>query len=273
MVPVTGGKFRMGRETDDTEGDADEKPDHPVTVPDFEIGKYEVTNREFCYFLNEITAKITLNKDGEITYEDNIIFDLYCNGQKVGGCEGFTEMIEYDNGDVASGEFTVKKGYENYACCLVSWYGAKAYIGWLNKKLRSKKFRLPSESEWEYAARGGSLSKGYKYSGSNKVKEIAWFDGATNGKKQFAVGQKKANEIGLHDMSGCLWEWVEDCYNYTYAGVPRDGSARVENNCFQRVRRGGSWGNVESKVRSLERLNDQPKGCNISTGFRLARTK
>lgn len=273
MVSVTGGKFRMGRETDNTEGEADEQPAHHVTVPDFEIGKYEVTNREFCYFLNGITSKITLNKDGEITYEGNIIFDLYCNGQKVGGCEGFTEMIEYDNGNVAGGEFTVKKGYENYACCLVTWYGAKAYSGWLNKRLRSKKFRLPSESEWEYAARGGSLSKGYKYSGSNDVKEVAWFDDTAKGKKQFGVGQKKANEIGLHDMSGSLWEWVEDCHNYTYAGAPRDGSAWVENNCSHRVRRGGSWGNLMNNVRPLERLNDQPKRCNNSTGFRLARSK
>ncbi len=266
MVPVTGGKFRMGRETDNTEGDADEQPAHPVTVPDFEIGKYEVTNREFCHFLNESTSKITLNGT-EVKLDGNIIFQLKYS------YEGFVDMIEYDNGDVPGGEFTVKKGYENYACCHVTWHGAKAYATWLSKKIGGKTFRLPSESEWEYAARGGSLSKGYKYSGSNDAKEVAWYDGTAGKNKQFAVGQKKANELGLHDMSGSLWEWSEDCYHDTYAGAPRDGSAWTDGTCDYRVLRGGSWNYYSRLVRPLVRYGYDPVGRSIGGGFRLARTK
>jgi len=266
MVPVTGGKFRMGRETDDTEGDADEKPDHPVTVPDFEIGKYEVTNREFCVFLNEISSKITLNNNGDIMLGDNFIFDLI----------SYT-MIEYDNGAVPGGEFTVKKGYENYACRPVTWYGAKAYADWLSKKIGGKPFRLPSESEWEYAARGGILSKDFKYSGSNDAKEVAWYRDNCGGKEQFGVGQKKSNELGLHDMSGNLWEWVEDCYHHTYAGAPRDGSAWVEGACEDRVLRGGSLDSTTRDVRSMALSRVIPGFWYIyfkdTCGFRLARTK
>lgn len=258
MVRVKGGKFRMGRETDNTA--------HPVTVPDFEIGKYEVTNREFCVFLNEIASKITL-RGTDVKLDSNAIFQLNYSHK------GFVNMIEYDNGTVPGGEFTVKKGYENYACCLVTWYGAKAYAAWLSKKIGGKPFRLPSESEWEYAARGGSLSKGYKYSGSNDAKEVAWYDDTAKGKKQFAIGQKKANELGLHDMSGSLWEWVEDCYHHTYAGAPRDGSDWTAGTCAYRVLRGGSWNYFSRNVRPLERVLNYPGNCYIDFGFRLARTK
>ncbi len=273
MVPVTGGKFRMGRETDNTEGDVDEQPAHPVTVPDFEIGKYEVTNREFCHFLNEISSKIALSGT-EVKLDDKVIFFLDCYihySYFTNKCKGFTKMINYDNGIVSGGEFTVVKGYENYACCNVTWHGAEAYAIWLSKKIGGKPFRLPFESEWEYAARGGSLSKGFKYSGSNDPKEVAWYDDTAGKNRQFAVGQKKANELGLHDMSGSLWEWVEDCYHDTYAGAPRDGSAWKDGTCNSRVIRGGSWDSGARDVRPLER--DVTFKFSHTVGFRLARTK
>lgn len=283
MVEVKGGKFRMGRETDDTDAGDAERPAHPVTVPDFEMGKYEVTNAEFCRFLNEIAAKITLNADGEVTLDGKVVFDLYYAGKRVGGAlkvHGFMEQIEYDNGTAAGGEFSVKRGYERHPVVMVTWDGAKAYAAWLSKKTpTSKPYRLPSEAEWEYAARGGQQSRSiaqgtadYKYAGSDDPKEVAWFD-QNSEEKSHPVGGKKANQLGLCDLSGNVWEWCEDCWHATYVGHPRDGSAWVESGCSSRVVRGGSWNNLTFNVRAALRgwIGQSARGFN--DGFRLARTK
>ncbi len=278
MVEVKGGKFRMGSETDDTDAGDAERPAHPVTVPDFEMSKYEVTNAEFCRFLNEIASKITLNADGEVTLDGKVVYDLYCSGQKVGGCAGFTEQIEYDNGTAAGGEFSVKRGWERHPVVMVTWDGAKAYAAWLSKKT-SLAYRLPSEAEWEYAARGGQQSRAiaqggvdYKYAGSDDPKEVAWYD-QNSEKKSHPVGGKKANQLSLHDLSGNVWEWCEDCWHATYVGHPRDGSAWVESKCSSRVVRGGSWFFNSRNVRAAVRGRVAPGLTYNSFGFRLARTK
>jgi formylglycine-generating enzyme required for sulfatase activity len=121
----------------------------------------------------------------------------------------------------------------------VSWSHCQKFIKKLNS-LTGKKYRLPSEAEWEYAARGGKLSKGYKFAGSDDANEVAWHDGNSNGKIH-PVKEKKPNELGLYDMSGNVWEWCNDWYadyrlNEAYAKNPQGPDSGT-----YRVIRGGSW--------------------------------
>lgn len=119
----------------------------------------------------------------------------------------------------------------------VNWYDCQKFIAKLNK-LTGKKFRLPTEAEWEYAARGGRLSKGYKYSGSNNSDEVAWHETNSNGSSQ-PVALKKPNELGLYDMSGNVWEWCSDFYD-EYSSTPQkdpQGPSTGE----RKVMRGGSY--------------------------------
>ena len=148
----------------------------------------------------------------------------------------------------------------------VSWDDCQSFISKLNE-LTGKKYRLPTEAEWEYACRGGKLSKGYKYSGGNDICAVAWYDADSNG-AMHPVGEKAANELWLYDMSGNVWEWCQDWYApYTSEAQtnptgPANGTARV---C-----RGGSF--IESARYSLPTLrNSAPPTFSInSQGFRLA---
>ena len=192
------------------------KPTRRVSLGDFRIGKFEVTNEEFCSFLNE---KGNLEEGGKKWLYTNLV----------------TCPIQKDN----QGIFVPEAGKEKQPVVLVSWYGARAYCVWLSKKT-GKKYRLPSESEWEFAARGGNKSKGYRYAGSDQLDEVAWHSSDRGGRPN-EVGAKKPNELGIYDMSGNVWEWVADCWNDSYLGAPDDGSAWGVGNCVKRVLRGGSW--------------------------------
>ncbi len=130
---------------------------------------------------------------------------------------------------------------DNHPIVNVSWRDAMDYSDWLSNQL-DQKVRLPYEAEWEYAARGGNQSKGYKFSGSNDLADVGWFDSDKNsGKKTHAVAGKKPNELGLYDMSGNAFEWCIDIYagDY-YANSPKnDPTGATEGNA--RVIRGGGW--------------------------------
>ena len=158
---------------------------------------------------------------------------------------------------------------ENLPVERISWHDAKEFIEKLNQKT-GKQFRLPSEAEWEFAAKGGSKSKGYVYSGSNKLEEVGWFEENSKRKTQ-EVGQLKANELGIYDMGGNVWEWCEDDWHKNYQNAPVDGSAWIdEPRGTVRVLRGGSWGAEAVNCRSSYRGYDFPDGSTYNYGFRLA---
>ena len=147
----------------------------------------------------------------------------------------------------------------------VSWKDCQKFISKLNKKT-GRKFRLPTEAEWEYAARGGKKSRGYQYSGSSNISDVAWYAGNSSNKTH-PVGTKQANELGLYDLSGNVWEWCQDCHG-SYVSSSQTNPIGVESGTF-RVRRGGSWLNSAWGCRSSYRYCDAPDYCFNYIGLRL----
>ena len=150
----------------------------------------------------------------------------------------------------------------------VSWNDCQEFIEKLNQ-LTGKKFRLPTEAEWEYAARGGEYSKDYvyKYSGSNNADEVAWYDGNSG---THPVKTKKANELGLYDMSGNVWEWCNDWYNENYYRNSPQTNPTGPSEGKYCVIRGGGWNYFDRYVRVSYRDNGTPGSRTFNGGLRLA---
>ena len=178
LVFVEGGTFDMGSPVGI--GDGDERPQHKVTLSSFKISKYEITNEQFAKFLTD---------QGNQTEEGS-------------------KWYQGTDFNIQERTYIPKKGYEKIPIRAVTWNGAKAYAKWLGG-------RIPTEAEWEYAARGGKKSKGYTYSGSNDMNEVGWYIENSGGRLHI-VGEKKPNELGIYDMSGNVWEWTADWYG-TYS--------------------------------------------------------
>ena len=215
MVKVEGSTFTMGA-TPEQGNDAYEyeRPAHQVTLSDYYIGRYEVTQKEWQAVMGDNPSKF---------YGDNLPVDY------------------------------------------VSWNDCQDFINKLNQ-LTGLKFRLPTEAEWEFAARGGKQSKGYKYSGSDNAKNIAWYE-KNSGSKPHQVGTKEPNELGIYDMSGNVGEWCGDWYGrysssaQTNPTGPSSGSSRVL--------RGGSWSSGAGSCRVSYRYDLNPSNRDGSRGFRV----
>lgn len=147
----------------------------------------------------------------------------------------------------------------------VTWNDCQKFISKLNR-ITGKKFRLPTEAEWEYAARGGNKSRGYQYSGSNNLSDVAWYEDNSDSKTH-AVGSKQANELGIYDMSGNVWEWCQDRYG-RYSKSSQTNPTGATSGSF-RVRRGGSWNFTARICRSSYRNESLPSLRNSDLGFRL----
>ena len=163
-------------------------------------------------------------------------------------------------------------GFKNCPQCPVenvSWDDIQAFLRELNAG--GGRYRLPSEAEWEYAARGGSQSRGYKYAGSDHPNAVAWY-WDNSGERTHPVGQKQVNELGLYDLSGNVWEWVQDCWNERYAGAPSNGQAWERGDCSRRVLRGGSWKIGPRTLRSANRVRNTPGLRYNDYGFRITRS-
>ena len=151
----------------------------------------------------------------------------------------------------------------------VSWKDIAQFIRKLNQKT-GQNYRLPSEAEWEYAARGGGVADALFADNNTALDEQAWYI-ANSRKTPRPVAAKKPNAFGLYDLYGNVWEWVEDCFHTSYAGLPTDGTAwTAACNNAQRVLRGGSWSDEVGSLRN--RGHYAPEIRNLITGFRLART-
>ena len=217
MIFVKGGTFTMGCTSEQSDCNDDEKPAHKVTVSDFYIGKYEVSQKLWKEIMD----------DNPSDFSD-------CDSCPI----------------------------EN-----ISWHDAQKFIRKLNQ-ISGKTYRLPTESEWEYAARGASAGSATVYAGSNNIDEVAWYSN-NSGSKTRPVGGKKANELGLYDMSGNVWEWCSDWYGSDYYKNSPQNNPKGPSSGEYRVLRGGSWNNSRNCC-VVSRIFFNPDYGFYFFGFRLA---
>ena len=212
--------------------DKDKHADNPrvcIELSSYKIGKYEVTNKEFLDFV----------KEKGIEDDSNTWLDA---------------KREKDNARIyqENGTWKIEKGYGNHPIVGVTWFGAVAYCEWLSQKT-GKNYRLPTEAEWEYAARGGTSYPSYNYSGSNNLNEVGW--SANNAKNTYSVGQKKSNTLGIYDMTGNVWEWCSDWYEADYF------KQFVNNKSIVRNPQGATSG--KGKVIRGSSFREKPSDCRV----------
>lgn len=244
MVFVEGGTFMMGHEGSYTGFLSN--PVHKVTLSDFYIGKYEITNAEFCSFLNE--------KRKEEKYISSWI-----------NLEG---KWENEKCRIIKNKkrFVVEKGFENYPVIYVKWHGAKAFCDWLKEKT-GKNYQLPTEAQWEFAARGGKKSKGFDLSGGNDPYEVGWFE-ENSGGRVHEIGMKKPNELLIYDMSGNVSEWCQDRPEDFDKLKTKDPVGKSDSLWI--ITRGGDWISSEGFMWVDFRLAAFPIDGTFVSGFRVA---
>lgn len=154
---------------------------------------------------------------------------------------------------------------DDYPVTQVTWTECQAFVEKLNQ-LTGRHFRLPTEAEWEYAARGGNKSKGFKYPGSNTLGEVAWYSD-NSGSHTHPVATKLANELGLYDMSGNVWEWCQDWY-VSYSSTPQTNPQGPDSGTFK-VNRGGGFFCSTGYCRTSSRNYGIPENRSLDFGFRL----
>lgn len=240
FVLVEGGSFKMGS---DKPVEPHESPSHQVTVNSFYIKKTEVTFEEF-------------DKYTKATGKDSALAGAWGRGLQ--------------------------------PVFMVSWFDAVQYCNWLSEQQKLSKYyiingreisvvdtangyRLPTEAEWEYAARGGNKSRHTYFAGSDTINEVGWYIDNSEGRTH-PVRQKRPNELGLYDMNGNVWEWVWDVYDWNYYKTSPAIDPRGPASGPYRVMRGGAWYNYGNYAQVTTRQNHDPGFRQNSVGFRIARS-
>ena len=276
MIKIIAGSFNMGDTLD--QGDEDEKPVHEVTITyDYYIGKFEITNREYCAFLNNAGVSSNGSKDGK-------------------------ELIDMDDENCQIGhngtKFYVKNNLDNYPIIEVTWWGAIYFCNWFSNiegltasynldtgelidYPANKGIRLPTEAEWEYAARGAANNPDYLYAGSDNIDEVAWYwinsENPDNpiyfGKGSHEVGLKNPNALGTYDMSGNVYEWCTDWYGEDYYASSTLQNPTGPSIGSNRITRGGTWYGNYNNNRLGNRFNKPPTYSGWDFGFRICRSE
>lgn len=227
MVYVEGGSFRMGATPEQgSDADSDESPVHTVRLDSYYMAECEVTQAQW---------------------------------EKIMG------TTIYQQRDKANTQWPMRGVGDNNPMYYVSWEEAQAFCRELSAKT-GKTYLLPTEAQWEYAARGGNKSKGYKYSGSYAIDAVAWYD-SNSGSATHWVKQKRANELGLYDMSGNVWEWCSD-WKGSYSSSEQSNPTGAGSGQY-RVLRGGGWSGDAGDCRVSDRDFNAPSYRSNCYGFRV----
>jgi formylglycine-generating enzyme required for sulfatase activity len=298
MVILPGGEFDMGS----THGEKDEQPVHRVSIGNmFAIGKTEVTQGQWRALmgttktrssaessLGELVGKLQhiLPKHKKDVTEDHFSAIMESSPESYKNCgddctaeqrRALKQSNERGGAEVSSNLVFVDNNPSYFKSCgdecpveQVSWAEAKNYLQKLSAKT-GKQYHLPSEAEWEYACRGGAKTE---YCGGDKVDSVAWYGAyatpsGNSGKNTHIVATLGANGFGLFDMSGNVWEWVEDSYHANYFGAPSDGSIWA-GDASSHTLRGGYWGSKAQEVRAAKRGKGEPSSRG-GVGFRVVR--
>ena len=203
----------------------------------------------------------TTEQGGDAWDDEKPVHRVTLSDYYIGKCEVTQELWEAVMGSNPSWF----KGAQN-PVEFVSWEDCQRFIRRLNR-LTGRTFRLPTDAEWEYAARGGNQSSHYKYSGSGNIGNVAWYDD-NSGSSTHAVGTKSPNELGIYDMSGNVWEWCSDWYGGYSAGAQTNPQGPSSGS--DRVLRGGSWGYSARGCRVSDRSSRDPSDRSPNIGLRLA---
>lgn len=251
MIVIRGGEFMMGSSENEKGHQKDESPQHKVSIKKLAVGQYEVTRKEYKSFLKETGYKVQNEcfflVDGK---PEKVINRPFLNN-------GYPQINKHP------------------ATC-ISWYDAIAYTKWLSRKT-GKKYRLLTESEWEYVARVGSLKAYFFGNNEEKLCDYAQVDAPCKGQSKWLakVGSHNPNKFGLYDVHGNVGEWVQDKWHANYKLAPNDGAARIHSSSTKRLYRtlrSGSWMNLPYSLRSAKRFKMPPSYRAENVGFRVART-
>ncbi len=259
MVGIPAGTFVMGSPRTESGRFDSEGPQHSVAIKAFALGRYDVTSKEFITFLRE-------------------------TGYQPAACNPILDMKWHSPGGGRAYSPYYGEPLRWPAVCL-DWRDAERYIAWLNEKVRlahpdpdraTGPYRLPTEAEWEYAARAGT--KTARWWGNDIGVGKANCNGCGSkwdNRLLTDVDAFSPNPFGLYGMLGNAWQWTADCWHPNYAHAPEDGSVWSEKECTNYVIRGGSWDNLPIFVRSAARSRSGPGGGEYDysslTGFRVAR--
>jgi formylglycine-generating enzyme required for sulfatase activity len=259
MVGIPAGSFTMGSPPEEAGRFDTEGPTHKVSVKAFALGKFNVTSKEFLTFLKE-------------------------SGYQPAPCNPILRLMwRSPGGGIAYAPYDAEPPRRPAVC--LDWKDARAYVAWLNARARmahpelaarSGPYRLPSESEWEYAARAGTTTARWWGDAIGAGNANCNGFGSKFDYRLLADADSFApNPFGLYGMLGNAWQWTEDCWHESYSGAPSDGSAWMTDGCTKHVLRGGSWDNVPIFIRSATRSGSGPDGGEFDysslAGFRVAR--
>lgn len=291
MVVIPAGSFLMGSPESEDFRVPYEDPQHLVSVRSFALGRTHVTRAEYAVFAAEMSKTEVKKSDSGIGMMPIATksVSLYpgisdCSGFVLFSSPGFSERGNWHSPGYSQTE-------RDPAVC-VSWTDAEAYVAWLNRKVRGAAggegpYRLPSEAEWEYAARAGTTTMWFWGDSDERQCEHAnladlslqekYSKSATGNCRDGHITTSPAgsflpNRFGLYDMAGNAWQWTADCWHENYHGAPGDGSARTADVCERRVIRGGSWNIGWLESRSAWRFASSAGSRSRDLGFRLART-
>ncbi len=252
MILIKGGTFQMGCQNKKRGCEENERPVHQVTLSDYYLGETEVTVAQFRAFIEDTGYKTDAERyGGSVIWNENDLENSFGIDWR---CDERGKVRFLDEG--------------NFPVIHVSWNDAVSYCNWLSTK-SNVQYRLPTEAEWEYAARGGKLSKGYIYAGSDDLEEVAWY-ASNSGSTIQEVGRKRPNELGLYDMTGSVWEWCSDWYGPYSSGAQMNPTGAPKGSL--RVIRGGSWAASPEICRATDRGFTKIENRDLNLGFRIARS-